>query len=330
MTKQTRYFVLGSVTTLLVGLAVGVLAYYGGLSGLASSQSSSLSRDLEYLPADASVVAFANVRDVMKSQVRERVKRIEPKGDNGKQDFEDKTGIDIESDIERVLAFVVPDADGSSSPEGGGCVLARGRFDKSKIDALVREHGGRTESYNGVQLVVHDKQKNDQFALAFIEPGLLALGSLDGVRRAIDSKRGGKNITTKPEMMKQIDAIDEGNVWAVGRFDAISKQAHFPKEMAGRLPPINMFSASGRVNGGLTGTITAQTSDEPAANNLRDVVRGMLALAKLQTGGHAQVQTLLQSLQMGGTGTTVSLSFTLPVELIDAFAPPKKRAAEPQ
>ncbi|MBI1874029.1 MAG: hypothetical protein HYZ58_11590 [Acidobacteria bacterium] len=328
MTKQTRYFLLGSATTLLLGLAVGVFAYYGGLSGIASMQSTGVARDLEYVPADATVVAYANVREVMTSEMRQRVKRFEPEGDKGKKEFEDKTGVDIDSDIDRVLACVTPDASGNSSPEGGGFVLARGRFNQVKIEGLVREQGGRAEQYNGIQLLVYEpgKQKKDRFALAFVEPGLLAMGSSGGVRKAIDSKRGGKSIRSKPEVMKQIEAIDEGNVWAVGRFDVLTEQAHLPREMAGKLPPINMFSASGRVNGGVSGTITAQASDEQAANNLRDVVRGMLALARLQSGGNPQVQNLLQSLQMGGSGTSVSISFTIPVELLDAFAPKKGRA----
>ncbi|MBI4478160.1 MAG: hypothetical protein HY654_13375 [Acidobacteria bacterium] len=330
MTKQTRYFLLGSVTTLAVGLGVGVLAYFGGLPGIASTQSSSVARDLEYLPPDTSVVAFANVRDVMKSQVRDRVRRYERESENGKKEFEEKTGIDIDSDIDRVLAFVVPDAAGDSSPQGGA-VLARGSFDREKIERLVREHGGRAEQHNGVRLLVHeDDRKNDRFAVAFIESGLVAVGSEDAVRTVIDSKRTGKNVTSKADLMKQIDAVDDGNLWAVGRFDVLAKRAHLPQEMAGRLPSIQMVAASGRVNGGLTATITAQASDEQAANNLRDVVRGMLALARLQTGGNQQVQNLLQSLQMGGSGSTVTLSFSLPVELLDAFAPPepKKRAAE--
>ena len=43
-------------------------------------------------------------------------------------------------------------------------------------------------------------------------------------------------------------------------------------------------SVSGHVNGGLRGIVRAETRDDEAANNLRDVVRGFLALAKLQAG----------------------------------------------
>ena len=58
-------------------------------------------------------------------------------------------------------------------------------------------------------------------------------------------------------------------------------------------------------------------ADEASANNLRDVVRGFLALAKLQAGSRPDLQTLVQSLDLGGSGTTVALSFSLPAEIFD-------------
>ena len=61
--------------------------------------------------------------------------------------------------------------------------------------------------------------------------------------------------------------------------------------------------------------------DDAAATNLRDVVRGFLALAKLQAGSRPDLQPLVQSLDLGGTGTIVALSFTLPVEMFDLLGP---------
>ena len=63
--------------------------------------------------------------------------------------------------------------------------------------------------------------------------------------------------------------------------------------------------------------LTADTRDDESANNLRDVVRGFLALAKLQAGGRPELQAMVQSLELGGTGKTVSLSFTVPGEVFD-------------
>ena len=52
--------------------------------------------------------------------------------------------------------------------------------------------------------------------------------------------------------------------------------------VAGQIPAVRWFSASGHINGGLRGTIRAEARDEQAGQNLRDVVQGFLALAKMQ------------------------------------------------
>ena len=65
--------------------------------------------------------------------------------------------------------------------------------------------------------------------------------------------------------------------------------------------------------------LRAQTRDEESANNLRDVARGFMALAKLQAGSRPELQTMLQALQLGGSGNTVALSFDIPVQAFDAL-----------
>jgi hypothetical protein len=50
------------------------------------------------------------------------------------------------------------------------------------------------------------------------------------------------------------------------------------------------------------------------------VVRGVLALAKLQGGSDPRAAAMVQSLQLGGTGNTVVLSFAIPAEVVDLIA----------
>jgi hypothetical protein len=120
--------------------------------------------------------------------------------------------------------------------------------------------------------------------------------------------------------MTLVRDIDSGNAWAVGRFDAISRRARFPQELASQLPPINWFAASGHVNGGIEGLIRVEARDDVSAQDLRQVVQGFLALARLQTGGNAQLRSMMNSLELSGNGRTVALSFSLPAEVIDALA----------
>ena len=75
MTKRTRYFVMGSVGFMAVGLTVGLAAYYGGIRGFAEPAGPD---ELNYVAADAAVVAYANVQDLMGSQFRQQIKALEP------------------------------------------------------------------------------------------------------------------------------------------------------------------------------------------------------------------------------------------------------------
>jgi hypothetical protein len=116
-------------------------------------------------------------------------------------------------------------------------------------------------------------------------------------------------------------------VWVVGRFDALGADKRLPADVARRLPAITWFSLTGRVDSSIHGVLRADSRDEAAANNLRDVVRGFLALARLQAGGRPEFQALTQSLDLGGTGKSVTLSFTVPGELLEAL--PSKRPGGP-
>ena len=129
--------------------------------------------------------------------------------------------------------------------------------------------------------------------------------------------------------MDRVRALEGGNVWAVGRFDVLRARANLPEAVSDRLPPITWFSVRGRVNGGIEAVLSAEARDEVAAKNLRDVVQGFLALAKLQTSSKPEIQRFVDSLQIQGTGNTVALSVEVPAQVFDVLSaimpkPPKK------
>jgi hypothetical protein len=311
MTKKTRLFMLIAAGVLVVGLGTGLVASFMGLPALALGGTDGPD-ELKYLPPDATVVAYANVRDVMNSELRQKVRQMRPDHDR-RDDFEEKTGIDIENDIDEIVACVSAATDNNEK----ALVLARGRFNKVRIEGLVREHGGKAVEYKGTRLLTHTPENNREVALAFVEPGLVAFGNGSSVRQAIDRKAGGENITSNDEVMGLVRDIDDGNAWAVGRFDAIAHRARLPREVAGQLPPINWFAATGHVNGGVRGLLRAEARDEAAAQNLRDVLRGFMALARLQSNARPELNTMIDSLELGGQGKTVSLAFAIPSEIID-------------
>jgi hypothetical protein len=160
------------------------------------------------------------------------------------------------------------------------------------------------------------------FSVAFLKPGVAAVGTTALVRGAIDmATTGGDNVTLNDDVMKQVAEVSGGNnAWAIGRLDALRAQAHLPQQIASQLPAINWFTIGTHINGGVRGTITAQARDEAAANNLRDVVRGFLGLAKMQAGSRPDIQAMIQSLDVQGVGSNVSLSFSVPADVFQSAA----------
>ena len=334
MTTRTRYFVVGSLLTLAVGLGVGLVAYSVGFSTSALGRPGGPA-ELQFVPANASLVAYADVREIMTSDLRQKARSVFPVKEDGQHEFQSQTGINIETDIDHVIAAVVPSAEQTGQMPGAMIVLARGQFDQVKIEALMREHGAQVEDYKGSRLVVggDTTEGHHPVSLAFLEPGLVAVGTTALIRGAVDLKSGGSSIATNDEMMGLIRDLDSGNAWAAGRFDALTSQAKLPSGVAQQLPSISLFSASASIDSSVRGTIRAESRTEDAANSLRDVVRGFLALGRLQASARPELLTLMQSLQLAGTGKTVSLSFELPATALDGLArlvPGRAGAAAPR
>ena len=325
MSNKTRYFVAVTGAILVIGLGTGIVASYMGLP-VSVFTSAAGPEELEYVPADAAVVAYANVRDVMNSQLRKRFTEMEPSAEH-KNDFEEKTGLNFEEDIDTVVAAVMPKTNLASNPEGAFLILARGRFQAARLEALALEHGATIADYQGKRLITHhdndsknsNNSKHEDMAVGFVEADLIAFGSVSSVQASIDARRENRNVVGNIEMMRLVSELDNANAWAVGRFDAIAGQTGLPSEIASHIPAISWFSAAGHINGGVSGVLKAETKDEVSAQNLRDVLKGLLALAKMQAGSQPGMQAMADSLILSGDGKNVALSFSVPSEVLDVL-----------
>jgi hypothetical protein len=319
MTKRTRLFLLVAVGILVVGLGTGLVASYVGLQNLTLIGAKGPA-EFAYVPVDARMVAYANVHQVMNSELRRKVDAVHPGGDGAKS-FQEHTGIDVEKDIDYVIAAAAgPETTAENTPP---LVLARGRFDPVRIEGFARQEGATVEDYKSTRLITRE-----QFAIAFVEPGLVAVGGPDAVRKAIDTKAAaGQNVTDNDELMRLVRDVDDGTVWVVARFDELAL-SRLPKEMTSKLPAINWFSAKGIINSGVEAQVRAETRDDQAANDLREVIRGFMALARMQGGNQPGVADFMNSLQLGGQGKTVSLAFSVPPSVLDALG--AMRAQQPR
>lgn len=339
MTKRTRYFMMGSVGVLTLGLTVGLVAYYGGIRGFAEPAGP---EELNYVPSDAAVVAFANVRQLMDSQFRQQVKGLESADhQQGQEELKNEIGIDIERDIDYVVACMLASPTAAPADAKSGYVLARGNFDRPRIEAFIRGKGGVEQEYRGRKMFVRDEviasattAASHAMALTFIDSKVVAFGTSAALHRVIDLQfADAQTVRANPEVMKLIGNVEPGNnAWVVGRFDVLSKQAHLPNEVTSQLPQVTWFSAGGHVNGGLNAVVAVQARDEEAAKNLQQVVAGFIALARMQASAKPELNAIAQSITLGNdtSNNTVSVTFTLPLAALDALKAAKTMLHEPK
>lgn len=316
-TTKTRFVLFGSAAILSAGLAVGTVAYMGGMpSALASTAGPD---ELALVPAGAGVVAYANVQGVMTSEFRQRLNTLMENSGKEREEFQAQTGIDVERDIDAIIAAMVPGADQTHQ---GGFVALRGRFDIAKIEALVTSKGGQLGEYKGARLLVAHEETGEKPVIALVNAGLVIVGSDAAVKAAIDRSNGEgtASITSDGEFVRMLESVDQNStVWAIGRPKVFGVQTggELPGQVLQQLPEVKWFAASGHLNGGLSATFRAEGKDEEAGKNMREVVQGVLALARLQMESKPELKPLLNTLQVEGTGSGVALHVTLPAEMLD-------------
>jgi hypothetical protein len=372
MTKKSRYFLVGSAVLLLVGLGAGTMAYlvYHGASGVTAG----LPAELKYVPINAPLVAFADVKSVMASEMRRELERMTT-GRRGQQQMHEFAGIDLEKNVNHVIAFIEAEptptaADANRPPQL--LLLAQGTFDQAKVEQFMKDHGGIVQDYHGKHLVIRPeppaavktpdapappaapkppsanqaapaprnvpdiqpqlppmRRSAPEMAVGFVQADLIAVGQTDLVRRALDGVTPGANITGNADMMTLMRDASTANAWVVGQFDAVSRRIGLPPAVRTQVPPVKLVSASAHIDGGVKATVRAETADEAAANQLRDVVRGAIAFARLQNGLSPDLQAALKTLELGGTGSTIQLSFMLTPDTLRAISPPPRPPMAP-
>ena len=339
MTQKSRFFLIASAVVLLLGVGGGLVAYLNYRR--AASLPAGVPPEVRYVPANAAIVAYGNVRVFMSSELRrELMPTIEMGSRKGRQMMNDLAGIDLEKQVDHVLAYVEPAA---SSPEGSDAArppeapnamaLVRGSFDPARVEQFIRDRGGVIETYNGHHIAVHHDGKHE-VALGFVRADLIAVGRASLVRRALDLPSDAttqtQDLTSNAEVMNLIRDMSGSTAWVVGHFDAVRRGMKLPNNFSSQVPPLRLVSVKADVNGGVKATVRAETGDQAAADQLREVLRGFIALARLQPGAKPEFDNVLKSIQLSGTNKTVQISVAASPEVVRALAPRPRPNPEPR
>jgi hypothetical protein len=308
MTKRTRVFVLGASAFLLVGLASAGVASYVGIAGL---QGIGAPAELSYVPRSAQLLASIDVRHMVDSELGQKLLA------SGKgpipANLLAEAGVNVYTDVDSIVVAAPGVGPNTEEPP---LALVRGTFDEAKIESTVVGKGGTSDQHLGVRTL-----NLGSVSLAFVSQGLIAIGSSNNVRLALETGvNGGPSIKDNDEAMRLVNRVDGGDTWIVANFEAL-QGAPFPAQVAQQLPAITWFAASGQVDSGISALVHAETRDDQAAKDLQDVVRGLVALARMQVDQQQNLglTDVINSIQLSGEGNTVSFGFSVPAQTLDTI-----------
>jgi hypothetical protein len=346
MTQRTRYFFAAAAVALIAGIGIGLVAYYQ--TSRQAVIPAGLPDELRYVPATAALVAYADVKTVMNSELRRELERSTMGPRRERSDMHEFAGVDVEKQVNHIVAYLETIETGSAAvqtgqpaqrPESGtsrpdgpprGLLIAQGTFEQAKVEQFLREQGSTIDDYHGKHIAIRrlaPENNVKELAVGFLQPNLIALGDADLVRAAIDLSTNtspAANVTSNAEVMDLVRDAAGDTAWVVGHFDAVTRRIGVPASMRQQVPPLRMVAAKARINGGVKATIRAETADQAAADQFRDVIRGFLSLIRLKGGAKPEMQDILKSIELGGSGSTVQLSFAMSAETFRALVPPQR------
>jgi hypothetical protein len=259
------------------------------------------------------------------------------------QDFTQKTGVDP-SKIQTAVVGV-----SMNGSQGTGVVVLQG-IDPApqQIEAAMKEFGSefKTSDYKGVTIYnVPSKAKGpsagplslktDDLALAALGRQRVALGDMEVVKGVIDIQTGAAKGGVKPAMA---GALNETRASALVRFalnvpETLRAEAANQGDLFKSVAAVKMILGTFDVAGdlGLSLDAVIRTASQTDATELENGLKGLVALGKDIFGGGDPktgiVAQLLDQVKIGSKVNDVSLSISLPRELLDQLT--KKEAPQP-
>jgi hypothetical protein len=126
------------------------------------------------------------------------------------------------------------------------------------------------------------------------------------------------------------DVQGSGNAWIVGRFDRLTAGPNVPDQVRTHLPGVEWLAVSADISDGVRGYVRAETVDEDAGEQLRAVVNGAIAAARMFGGQDPKLEAALRTVQAKGSGKTAEVSFAVGPELLDLMHGMRGMAGAPR
>ena len=264
---------------------------------------------LKLFPAATDGVGFIDVaelrdnqlvHDLVETQLRGRARR-------GLDEFMERTGLDPIRDLEQVMA--------GRTGADSFLVVARVNYDALRVTQYFGERGVPSEAYLGRTL--YRPEADDDWTVSFID-NLALLGSNDAVRGAIDRLAApDSSALDNQELVEAIASIEDGNqVWAVGAFSLLLPDGIAPPMATDLVDSLERGTYQMRLDTDLAARAIGDFASPEMAQRTADLLRGFVALGKMQAFERAELIELLDRVVIDAVESSVHINFEAAGELL--------------
>jgi hypothetical protein len=293
LSSRRRALIAVAVILCLGCAAVGVYFYrhHGPLPSANSGQAPDL---LSLLPADAPVVAYADVATLrgLKSSPLAAALGLTlpgPQQDVGYTDFVRDTGFDYARDLDRVAIAVWPNnlgTPGERPPSGRSLAIADGRFDQQKIAAYALRSGWEQKDKLHSVYEFSGPPPQQSLFLEFLSADRVALTNDSALLHNLPNAATAHATGTRDlAMQARIERVAGAPIFAVARTD--------------NLPPgfYSAFASSPQLEHLARSIVSLTLAGKPSGDDLKVALDGECDSMKNAIG----ITTLLEISRMGAT-----------------------------
>lgn len=250
------------------------------------------------------------------------------------QEFVQQTGVDLQKDVYSIVVAVYGSFE-SKNPDVLG--VANLKYDEAKLLAVLKEkamfvgeepYGGRTL----YTLKNDDAGKDRDMRLAFLNQANILFGSPLQLKKAIDlADKKGQSVRQTAALMKYVDKLDKQNMFwlALGNIPAKMKEAPAGGMMPMDLSKAEAFTAVADFkNKVLSGELRLISSNEAGNKQIVEMLNGLKALGAMGASKEPELGQLLNGIQLSATADAITLSFSLPEELMNKLGDKAKDKAK--
>ncbi len=328
MNSSRWTFASGILATgiVLVGVAFGAAAYFTGEG--ASAETGSVGPFLAFVPKGASLIGYIDLKSVASSPLAESWSES-ARGQtplDALDEIEESTGIDILNDVDSLTLAIGP---GTGKSERWG-IAVDGVFGRGFVEKLATDKGDvEASSHTGIDLYLI-RSGTQSTAMAQPDDSTLLLGEPAYVREMLDAGSG-----ARPSATGSLEGFGYGDFegeafWFAGA------PPDFVHGLVGRgseKASLRSFAVTGRLDTDLVLRARGQAVDSKGAQELADVVRGLIALGRLRQDSSpegAVLGKMMESISVELVDQSIDVNLLVPYDSIrQLLESQRKVAAQP-